>query len=114
MKLIAKKDATTINNSDTCQVIEYPFDEIDINGSVIAVNGRYPESGSVINEVCKEIVYIISGKGSLTVNEHMVEFDEGDSLFIDKGEIYFWKGTFVSYMACTPAFYAEQHKELLA
>ena len=112
MKLIKQNQANEINNSDTCRVLEYPFDEKDINGSVVGVNGRYPESGFVMNEVCKEIVYIISGSGSLTVNNTRVDFNEGDSLFVDAGENYFWEGSFTSYMACTPAFYPEQHKEI--
>lgn len=112
MKIVKRSQATEINNSDTCQVVEYPFDEKDINGSVISVKGRYPESGFVMNEVCKEVVYIISGSGSLKVNETTVDFAAGDSLFVDKGEKYYWQGSFTSYMACTPAFYPEQHKEL--
>ncbi len=110
MKHITRSHAKEINNSKTCQVIEYPFDERDINGSVISVNGRYPESGYVINEICKEVVYIISGKGSLTTVKNTAEFSEGDSLYIGAGEKYFWEGNFESYMACTPAFYPEQHK----
>jgi mannose-6-phosphate isomerase-like protein (cupin superfamily) len=113
MKLIKRDEAHRINNSETCQVVEYPFDEKDINGSVINVNGRYPESGFVMNEVCKEIIYIISGSGTLTVDDSTVDFDEGDSLYVDAGEKYFWQGNFTSYMACTPAFYPEQHKGLM-
>lgn len=88
------------------------FDEKDINGSVISVKGRYPESGFVLNEVCKEVVYIISGKGSLNTKEDTVAFKQGDSLFIDASERYYWEGSFSSYMACAPAFYPEQHKEV--
>ena len=113
MKHISVTQAIKIRNGTTCHVLEYPFNEKDINGSVISVNGRYPETGFVVNEVCKEVVYIISGTGSLTVNSTTVDFSEGDSLFVDSGEKYFWQGSFTSYMACTPAFYPEQHNELV-
>ena len=113
MKIVKREDAVKIQNSDQCHVLEYPFDEKDINGSVIAINGRYPESGYAMNEVCKEIVYIIKGSGTLGLADGSTStFSEGDSLFIDTNEKFYWQGNFESYMVCTPAFYPEQHKEI--
>jgi mannose-6-phosphate isomerase-like protein (cupin superfamily) len=113
MKIIAKNQAAKIQNSDQCKVTEYPFDIKDINGSVISVKGRYPENGYAMNEVRKEIVYIINGSGKITMSDGSItKFDTGDSLFIDTNEKYFWQGQFESYMACSPAFYPEQHKEI--
>ena len=111
MKLVAKKDANTIDNSETCTVLEYPINEKDINGSVISVKGRYPESGYAVNEVCKEVVYITEGVGRVVmVDDTEVVFRKGDTLFLDRNEKYYWEGDFESFMVCTPAFYPEQHK----
>jgi mannose-6-phosphate isomerase-like protein (cupin superfamily) len=113
VKKVAREDTVEFQNADSCQVIEYPFGEKDINGSVISVNGRYPESGYAVNEVCKEVVYITKGSGKLVLEDgSMTDFEAGDSLFVDANEKYFWEGKFESYMACSPAFYPEQHKVL--
>ncbi len=114
MRKIQKSEATRIANSDQCEVLEYPFDEKDINGSVISVRGRYPESGYALNKVCKEIVYITRGSGVLGLSDGtQAGFKQGDSLLIDANEKFYWEGNFESYMACTPAFDPDQHIEVI-
>jgi len=113
MRNITKANTTHIQNAKGCEVFEYPFDDKDINGSIIAISGRYPEAGYALNKVCKELVYIIRGSGVLGVADGtQTEFQDGDSLLIEPNEKFFWQGDFESYMVCTPAFSPEQHIEL--
>ena len=115
MKYIAKDQTQKFANSETCVVYEYAFNDPDINGAVAVINGRYPEAGWVINEVCKELVYVISGEGSLEANSEKQDLRAGDSVLILPGERYCFVGKELAiFMPCTPAWYPEQHKEISA
>ena len=69
---------------------------------------RYPEIGYCTNEKCKEICYVLEGKGTLNKEDEMLNFEAGDVILIDKKEIYFWNGDCKIIMICTPAWYKEQ------
>lgn len=57
------------------------------------------------------IVATPSGSGKLYFENDCVEFEKGDSIFIDKNEKYYWDSSFcVVSMSCTPAWNEEQHK----
>ncbi len=113
MKHVPKSSAIKFKNSSTCWGLEYPFDDPDINGAVGIVDGRYPEQGFVVNEKCKEAVYVVSGTGSLTTDNDAVKLAPGDAALIPAGEPYFFEGKKLKiFMPCTPAWYPEQHKEI--
>ena len=65
MKVVKRGEAVEHHNSDSCLAIEYPLGESDINGAVIKLNGRYPEKGWCINKECKELAYVVKGKGMI-------------------------------------------------
>jgi mannose-6-phosphate isomerase-like protein (cupin superfamily) len=114
MQQIQRSQATVFTNGATCKGVEYSFGDKDMNIALVTVDGRYPESGYVMNEVCKEMAYIVSGTGKLCGadgNELLVV--AGDSVFVKPGEKYFWEGEALTMvMPCTPAFYPEQHKKI--
>ncbi len=113
MKIIRKNQTKVFKNSDVCTAIEYPLGDKDINGAIIELNGRYPDSGRVVNLKCKEIAYIIKGSGKITIEDKEIEFKKGDLILIEPEEKYFWEGNTQMFMPCTPAWYSEQHKEVL-
>lgn len=110
MKLVKLKDALEFSNSDKCVGVEYPLGDKDINFSIAKITGRYPDNGYCVNEECKELIYVIDGSGTLNKKDEKVEFEKGDVILIDKGEIYYWDGVCTIAMPCTPAWYPEQHK----
>lgn len=110
MQIVHSQNALEFKNSATCYGKEFHFDDRPMDGARIMIKGRYPESGTATNEVCEELAYVISGTGSLASASSKYHFEEGDTLFIDKREPYFWEGDCVIYVVCTPAFYPEQHK----
>jgi hypothetical protein len=57
--LIKKFEARTKGNSDSCIVHEYPFNNKVIGFAVAEINGRFPETGFSVNEVCLEIYYVM-------------------------------------------------------
>ena len=111
MKLVKYENAERFLNSNRCEVWEYPLGDRDINCGVAKITGRYPDTGYCCNEVCKELVYVVTGQGVLrTKTGGVIEFEERDVVLIDKGEIYYWDGNCTVVMPCAPAWYPEQHK----
>ena len=113
MKIVKKNQTIEFKNSETCVATEYPINDKDINIAVVKIiNDRYPQKGWAVNEVCKEMVYIISGKVVLTTESKTSELKTGDVVLLDPGEKYFWEGNCEMVVPCSPAWYPEQHKLL--
>lgn len=110
MKLVKLEQAQEFSNSDKCKGLEYPLEDTDINFSIAKIQGRYPDSSYCVNEVCKELIYVIEGNGSLNKKDEKIEFKKGDVILIEKGEVYFWNAHCTIAISCTPAWYSEQHK----
>lgn len=110
MKIVKLNDAEKFNNSERCEVLEYPLNDADINCATAIITGRYPDKGYCVNEQCKELIYVIEGKGTLNKKDEVVSFEKGDVILIEKGEKYFWDANCKIVMPCTPAWYPEQHK----
>ena len=112
MNIALKKNRKTIQVGESMTAYEYPVMDKKIHGAVVVLNGRYPEKGSVGNEKCTEIGYVIKGSGKLVVEDKEILFEEGDQLLIESGEKYFWNGKATIFMPCAPAWYPEQHREV--
>ena len=110
MKVVKKNEAKNIQNSDTSKLLEYSMGlkDKDIDFCINTISGRYPEIGYCTNEKCKEICYVLEGKGTLNKEDEMLNFEAGDVILIEKKEIYFWNGDCKIIMICTPAWYKEQ------
>ena len=66
--IIKKSESTKYPNSSKCTTYEYAHGDKDINISLAILDGRYPDEGRVMNTVCKEIVYIVGGKGKMEID----------------------------------------------
>ena len=91
---------------------KYPIFDKDLDLSVIKINGRSPKVGYQTNTACKELLYIMSGSGTLEVKgkEEIIEFKKSDVNLLDKNECYAFEGKFEALVPCTPAWTSEQHK----
>lgn len=114
MKIVKLEQAQELKNSDTSKLLEYSIDleDKDIDFCINTINGRYPEKGYCTNEKCKELCYVLEGKGTINKKEEVIKFNKGDVILIDKEEIYYWNGDCKIIMICTPAWYKEQCKLL--
>lgn len=110
MKIVRLEEANNFENSEKCKGMEYQLNDKDINFAIAQINGRYPDQGYCMNQECKELIYVMEGKGTINKKDEIVEFKKGDVLLIDKKESYYWDGKFTIIMPCTPAWYPEQHK----
>lgn len=109
MKITTAKQAIERKNNDICIVTEYPTIDQDLDFAIVKISGRYPESKQAMNKVCKEIAYVHSGTGYISVNEEQYALNPGDIVFIEPGETFFWEGNMTLHVTCTPAFHIEQH-----
>lgn len=114
MKIVKKEQAEILKNSDTSSLLEYStfLNESAMDFCINTITGRYPEKGYCTNEECKELCYVLEGEGSINKKDETINFKQGDVLFIDSKEIYYWNGNCKMIMICSPAWYKEQCKLL--
>jgi len=112
MEIIKNIDKRIVKPTGSITIYEYDTNEDSISGAIAIINGRYPEKGYVTNEIIKELVYIVDGSGKLITPNKVTDFSKGDILFLDCKEIYAWEGNTTIFMATTPKFDPDQHKEI--
>lgn len=114
MKYVPKSQTKEFKNSGKVQVLEYGMDDPDIDGALATVNDKYPDKGFVVNEECKELLYVISGSGKLITKDNSAILHPGDLALIDKGELFKYENcdNLIILVACSPAWRAEQHQEV--
>lgn len=110
MKHVKHEQAVNIKNSDTSSLLEYSLElqDKEIDFAINRIQGRYPQTGYCTNKKCKELAYILEGKGKICKREEEFSFQEGDVILIEREEVYFWEGNCKIIMICTPAWYKEQ------
>lgn len=111
MELI-KQSSAEFYQGDGYAGMDYPSSDQDINFAMIKISGRSPKTGFQLNESCKELLYIVSGEGTISWGEtvEVTEFQKGDVIVIAQGEKYAFDGTFEVAVSCTPAWTSAQHK----
>jgi mannose-6-phosphate isomerase-like protein (cupin superfamily) len=112
MKIIRLNESEVFKNGNTCEVNEYPFNDPDINIGTAKINGRFPESGYLVNEIVKEYVYVVDGSGQIVTESQTIEFNVGDVVYIPVGEPYYWKAHCFLVMPCQPAWSPEQSRNI--
>ncbi len=110
MQLLKKSQANTIQASASTAIAEYLTKDRDISGAVATIQGRYPKAGFAKNEISKELVYVLDGKGKIITQntEHLLE--AGDVVHLSNNELFAWEGNFRIFMATAPSFDPNQHK----
>lgn len=112
MNIASHSQAQKVTISPTMTAWEYPVLDDRLHGAVVELSGRYPNTGRVVNDLCTEIGYVISGQGKVVIEDQEIEFQQGDQLLIKPGEKYFWDVNATLFMPCAPAWYPEQHREV--
>jgi mannose-6-phosphate isomerase-like protein (cupin superfamily) len=112
MEVVREAETQKFQNSKFCSAFEYKMEENEVNGALIQLNGRYPDTGWVANLQCKELAYVTRGAGKLVVEGNEVQLSEGDVALILPNEKYFWEGTMSIFITTTPAWTLEQHRQI--
>ena len=110
MKIAHRNETIEHKNSDVCIVAEYPKWDKEMDFAIAHIHGRYPEKQRAVNVVCKEMVYIHEGQGSVEVNGEKHLLKSGDLVLIEAGEKFIWEGEMTLFISCRPAFHIEQHQ----
>ena len=89
---------------------EYKLVDNSMNAAVAEIKGRYPSEGFVLNEISKELVYVIKGSGLVYVDGKRAVLEIGDFLIIEPNEKYFYEGDISLLLINIPKWTQEQHK----
>lgn len=112
MKIVHANEAEKFEDGNIFVAHEYDTKDSELNTARIEIKGRYPAKGSMRNTKVKEIVYIESGTGEVSINGIRQTVSQGDVVFFENGEQIFWNGIFVLITTCTPAWSKNQHEFL--
>jgi len=108
--IIKKSQRKKHENAPTCIVYEYGHRDNNINVAFAEINGRYPENGFSFNEVCKEIFFVLEGKGKIEINGKEMKLEQGDAVLIQPQQKYFLEGKLKLVISCNPAWNPNQYK----
>lgn len=111
MKIIKNNEAKKFDANGYVSY-EYNSNDSAINIARIEIRGRIPETGSMRNTKVKEICYVESGEGSITIEGAKHELSSGDVVYYEPNKRVFWEGNLVLIIACTPAWTLKQHEML--
>jgi mannose-6-phosphate isomerase-like protein (cupin superfamily) len=109
MQMIKKDQCSQHQNSPSCVVTELPLEMDAVNFAVAHIRGRYPEANQACNRISKEMVYIQSGQGHITIDGQAYALNAGDVILIEPNEPFFWEGDMTLFITCQPAWTKEQH-----
>ena len=112
MKVVLKNQAIQKTNSSMCSVIEYPLNDEMLDIAIATISGRYPDSGRVVNQKCKELAYVQDGEGKIVINGKDISLTVGDTVIIEAGESYYWEGNMQLLLSCRPAWTIDQHQQV--
>jgi len=111
MKIVKQADAEVIKYGNL-ESREYKTNDPDINLAVVKVSGRHPVQSYTVNTKCKELLYVLSGSGSITVNDEHYELGVSDEIIVDQNEPYYLEGNFTVATICTPPWSLRQVKNV--
>ncbi len=111
MKIVKLHDSKNGQNSEICKTIEYSFQDKDIDLGIATITGRFPSTGYALNEISKELVYVLEGKGTIYFENKKIDYSKGDAILILPHEKYYYETNYsLVSLSCTPAWSKEQHK----
>lgn len=114
MKIIKCNEAEKGQNSEKCKTFEYSFGDKDIDLGVAVITGRFPDEGYASNLICKELIYVLEGSGTIHFDGKTIEFSAGDSILINNNDKYYYETDYCKIsMTCTPAWSKDQHRIIL-
>ncbi len=93
-------------------VYEYPFHDKDIDISFAEIHERYPDSGFVLNEKVKEMIFVEEGEGKIMIENREYKLKKDDVVLVLPNKKYFYEGNLKLIISSSPAWYPAQHKRV--
>ena len=111
--LIKKQNAIKKENSKTCTAWEHNHPTKNLSYATILINGRYPEEKRATNLESEEIIFVISGSGTIHTEKGDSELNPGDSYHIQIEEKYYIEGKeLLLGIANSPKWTFEQYRNV--
>jgi len=111
--LIKKENTREQKNSPACTVWEHDHPTNNLSLATSLINGRYPEEKRVTNLECEEIIFVISGSGTIHSEKGDFQINQGDSYHFETKEKYFIEGdNLLLGITNTPKWTFEQYREV--
>ncbi len=108
--IINADEVPTHTFSATCVGRDFPLNDPHIDACIMDLNGRYPESGNVVNKGFRGLVHILAGTGTITIDDVEHTLRQGDVFLILPNQKHHWNGTDLKlFIACTPPFDSASH-----
>ena len=108
--MLIKKESCKIKQiTPISRVFEYPDPSKDLGIAVSELNGRVPAVGKMVNNVCQEVYYVISGSGEVFYKGETFMLEEGDVFYIEAKTPFHVEADNLNLLLVTsPAFFVEQ------
>ncbi len=111
--LIKKSQAHRKQGAPSTIVREYDFPNKELWFAVAHMNGRYPETGKVINHECAEMYYILSWEWIIHDETGDHEVKEWDCYLFEKGKRYRVEGKEMKIaLPTSPTWTPEQYENI--
>jgi len=111
--LIKKSEAKEHKNSPDCTAWEHNHPTNNLSYATVSISGRYPETKRVTNLKCEEIIFVISGSGTIHSEKGNFQINQGDSYHFETKEKYFIEGDkLLLGITNSPKWTFEQYREV--
>lgn len=110
--MIIKKDTREEKKvSPGGRVFEYELESSRVKIATAKLNSRMPEEGSIINEKCEEVFYVVKGSAKFYLDNKEFDVSEGDIVEIKPNQRFHYIADNLEVVISTsPPWYAEQWK----
>jgi len=110
MKVWPEGSGFAFSNSAECFGESFDVLNAPLNLARITIGSRYPEEGYLYNLEAHEMVYVVTGSGSLhTPDSDTQKLSAGDAIYLEPGQRFAWDGDMSIVTACSPAFENSKH-----
>lgn len=110
MKTWQKGTGHHFRNSDVCDGEVFAVGDSPVDMATVRITGRYPGRGFLYNEESYEMVYVVSGNGSIETAHGSIILNVGDVVQFVPNERVAWDGDMTILIVCSPQFDASKHK----
>ncbi|MBS3052722.1 MAG: AraC family ligand binding domain-containing protein [Candidatus Aenigmarchaeota archaeon] len=111
-EIIKLKETNKVANSEKCVAYEYLFGSGKTSLALIEMKNRYPDRGFAINKVFEEIIFVLNGKGRITIDGKSYDLTKNDAVMLKPGKKYYYEGDIKVLTFTSPAFKVENHEVL--
>lgn len=112
--MVIKKHNRQLEVDDqNSKIYDYNLPNSSIGLSYQELNGRVPTSGAGVNSVCREWYYVISGNGSVTINDETESIEAGDVVVIEPNQASYLDAHDLKILTITDPDWNEQQYKLI-